>query len=531
MYKKIDKAILDTNMVICKSLSKFDDSERGLLSQIILQQLRNFVEYIAEKIYANNNDIDPNDYEMKKKAISYIKTRGDYRFLLKFHSFLQKSASHYTLDENGSERLMLKYYEYLLKIKSFMLKKYSMEILENIEDFPLDTDPHFTEYYQAISERIVTIRQHNVRPDYAGRFYVQKVKPFFIDKHVYYEVTFTDAIDNASKFNRIIAFTDQEMSDYYAVYLTIKRVNIEVMDKFMPIQVITSWQVSVRPCEFRNFIRIFGDDVIVDSGSKEYQNLMYFLTDTKMNLVELIDLPERIYSATRQKVLQSARVVKIFVALDKCRELSRKNMSGQNIMRYVLFHLNNVVEKDQYSKENCKLLSNLHLKWGCIPFDTMPFATSPIKHNVRVSDLLECIESESREHEFLARRVSNNTMYNDKLFTPLNELGMFEDIHRLATEFNKRLYKNHKGRELCIYKEHIYIREYAENCKQIIKELQKLSTAGIKGYPESMKRWLEETTHNIKGEEKKSALIHMYQHTHVALIYGAAGTGKTTLIN
>ena len=42
----IDKKIYDTNKVIEKNISKFDDSERGLLSQNILAQLRNLVEYI-----------------------------------------------------------------------------------------------------------------------------------------------------------------------------------------------------------------------------------------------------------------------------------------------------------------------------------------------------------------------------------------------------------------------------------------------------------------------------------------------------
>ena len=46
---KIDQAIKDTNAVICKNIARFDSSERGLLSQNILGQLRNFVEYIISK--------------------------------------------------------------------------------------------------------------------------------------------------------------------------------------------------------------------------------------------------------------------------------------------------------------------------------------------------------------------------------------------------------------------------------------------------------------------------------------------------
>ena len=44
---KVDEAVYDTNKVICRNISVFDASERGLLSQNILAQLRNFVEYIV----------------------------------------------------------------------------------------------------------------------------------------------------------------------------------------------------------------------------------------------------------------------------------------------------------------------------------------------------------------------------------------------------------------------------------------------------------------------------------------------------
>ena len=116
----IDKAILDTNSVICKNISKFDASERGLLSQNILSQLRNLIEYIAMKICSQKPDVDPNNYDKRVECLKKLKTNGKLKFLYKFHELLQISVSHYTLDANTSERLMLKYYEYLLKIKIFL---------------------------------------------------------------------------------------------------------------------------------------------------------------------------------------------------------------------------------------------------------------------------------------------------------------------------------------------------------------------------------------------------------------------------
>lgn len=149
----IDIAILNTDKVICDNISTFGADKRGLLSQNILSQLRNYVEYIAQKIYANGSDIDPNNYELKIQAIIYIKTNSNYRFLVKLHDLLQKASSHYTLDENGSVRLMLKYYEYLLRVRSFLKQTYNMNVLHNLEEFPLDLDPKLTEYYQKISKK------------------------------------------------------------------------------------------------------------------------------------------------------------------------------------------------------------------------------------------------------------------------------------------------------------------------------------------------------------------------------------------
>ena len=46
---EINKAILAIDQNISKNISKFDDSERGLLSQNILRQFRNLVELIFLK--------------------------------------------------------------------------------------------------------------------------------------------------------------------------------------------------------------------------------------------------------------------------------------------------------------------------------------------------------------------------------------------------------------------------------------------------------------------------------------------------
>lgn len=48
---KVNQDISAIDKNISKNISRFDDSERGLLSQNILSQLRNLVELIFLKIY------------------------------------------------------------------------------------------------------------------------------------------------------------------------------------------------------------------------------------------------------------------------------------------------------------------------------------------------------------------------------------------------------------------------------------------------------------------------------------------------
>ena len=526
---RIDQAIYDANLVICKNIDRFDSSERGLLSQNILSQLRNLVEYIAEKIMAKGNDIDPNDYKLKEQAISFISSHGQYRFLSKFHSLLQKSVSHYTVDEDGSERLMLKYYEYLLRIKIFLYNEYTLEVLQNINDFPLNLDPHFAEYYEKIAERINSGYAEQRMCKYDDRCYIQKIKPFFVKGRIYYEVTFTIANDKVSKFDRIIAFTSRDISDYYAVKLSLRNDEIMVMGRTMPIQIIDNWQVSIRPCELEHFINVFGEKHRISSGHKEYQELMAFLSTTKMSLVDLIVSSEQYYSYIKTVILERAKTTTVFSVLDKCREIINNNLPGNNVVRYLLLKMNNKVLKFQLSNEQCDRLSNLYLQYGCIPFDQMPFAASLVHHNPRLRDLLSCIDDTGRECEFFARTIRNNTEHKGVLFTPIAELSRFNNIDALITTYNERVYYKHNGRKIQKYKDYVYITEYATDSAKIISKLSDLAKCGIGGYRASVESWLRD--YEIDSPEKEEAIKRMFENSTVALIYGSAGTGKSTLIS
>jgi hypothetical protein len=105
----IDDSIRKIDNVICRHLDSIEDSSRGAISQDILEQLMKFVNHIMLKFYANGSDIHI-DEENIEKAVEFAQINSRLNTLYKFHNFLQVVTTQFTLDEDGSERLMLKYY-------------------------------------------------------------------------------------------------------------------------------------------------------------------------------------------------------------------------------------------------------------------------------------------------------------------------------------------------------------------------------------------------------------------------------------
>lgn len=92
------------------------------------------------------------NWETIHKALEFIKHDNKYLFLRKFHGFLQESKSHYTPDPDGAERLTLKYYEYYIMLREFVKKQYGLDILHNIDKFPINMDETVIGYYREVTK-------------------------------------------------------------------------------------------------------------------------------------------------------------------------------------------------------------------------------------------------------------------------------------------------------------------------------------------------------------------------------------------
>ena len=165
---EFDQNIMTISDNICKNIASIPDGERGFVSQNILSNLRNLVEAVDQRIFSDVEPIELNCYTDIEKAIKYVASRGNLKFLSRFHDYLQASVSHYTPDEDSSIRLMLKYYEWLLKIRDYCKTVFSLDVLGNLEDYPLQQDESLKEYYDKIACKLKTTRYYIYRNKYSA---------------------------------------------------------------------------------------------------------------------------------------------------------------------------------------------------------------------------------------------------------------------------------------------------------------------------------------------------------------------------
>ena len=530
---QLSKAALENLEIFDKSLFKAIEvacrGDRGWASQTILNELRNFVECVMFLITFQGNESQRNyDYQNICIAQSKVKEQGELRFLWRFHNSLQISVSHYTLDENSSERLMLKYYDWLIDIRSYLDKEFGIKKLVFLDKFPLNTDSTTLEYQAQIARCINTTSEteHNLSQD---RYYIQKIIPFYVNNEKFYEITFTSVNEEISKFDRHIAFSKYYIPDFYAVKLSIRKERITILNRNLPVLIITRWETSIRPCELNNYASLFQIYPKINSGTG-YQLLMKRLTTLQLSLTEIVFHP--LYENIKQELTKYSNITTFFKALDKAKQIIANNNPGGNVLSYLLYNLRNKIIKTQRGTSCNQLLSSTILKNGCLPFDKMPYCSSLLEHNPSIYDILSCIKPISREHEFLARFVRNNAETHGKIYTKKEELpdDLQKKLEFYIQEYNNSLWYGHYGRKLKIRNNFIYIAEYEDDIVSIIRNLHSLSLKGIPNYENWVNSWFSENSGMIDSDEKKTLMKNMFKDSCVSFVYGAAGTGKTTLI-
>ena len=438
-------------------------------------------------------------------------------------------------DEGQSERLMLKYYNFLWQIRKFMREHYGMSILNNLEKFPIKIDELDKEYYDLVASAINSI-DISPRAVSMSRFYVQKKVPFFVGTERYYEVVLQLASVYATKYNRVTVYTKENISTSYSVQIAYVDATINLWDITSKIKVITNWKVSIGPRCLNKLGKILKVQTKINSKYGEYIELMNFFTKTGMNFLDLIDLQEFDFYELINSIYRNTNtsVFKEILLILRKRFCMTSKETGRNVIRYLLLNLreetlNNVMPNQFYQKLLCE---NLNLSAKCIPFEKNPYISNLAGGKTSEGNLTKIVNAVGSEKMEIVRPYLS-------LKNAIKRTGeIYFDARTVATEKEIKDYNNHldfwerkQGYKINIVDGIATIDSYEKATLDVLGKLLELSKRGNKGQRELNQKFLRESKIDFADILKEQAIREVFVNSHLLLIYGAAGTGKTTLIN
>lgn len=447
-----------------------------------------------------------------------------------------KYIGHRVPDDGQSERLMLKYYDFLWQIRQFLHQKYDISVLRNLEKFPHNIDEVDTQYYELVAKAINTV---DLRASQLtmSRYYVQKQTPFFIGTERYYEVTLQLAGIYATKYNRITVYSKENISTSYPVQIGYTETTIDLWGVISGIKVVTNWRVSIEPSCLNKLGKILRIITKLNSKYGEYTALMNFLTRTGMNLLDLIDLQQIRFDAILDDIYKDTKTASfrnVLVAL-RANFSQTSSKKGRNVVRYLLLNLRaETIESVLPTVFHPKQLSpDLYISSQCYPFEKNPFISNLAGRKTTESHLTEHLVRVAGNSKMETVRpyltLKNATKHTGEIYFEANKLVSEEAIR----QFNLRLdtWEQSKGHSIVQENGLVCIQHYEMSTLFILQKLVRLSKVGNKGQREFNQSYLKQSGIVFTDPMKEKALREVFVDSQMLLIYGAAGTGKTTLIN
>ena len=162
----------------------------------------------------------------------------------------------------------------------------------------------------------------------------------------------------------------------------------------------------------------------------------------------------------------------------------------------------------------------------------MPFCTSLPGHNPRYWDLVESLDATGRNHELLARRVRNNVERHGILYTPVADLEEFGDVDTADRHLQRQaLLQAHGAPSWCRTRGTSSSAGTRTTPSPSSRSFRSTRRPGSTATRRPSSAGSTQTPRGIDDEVKKDALKQLFSQSHVALIYGAAGTGKSTMVD
>lgn len=459
------------------------------------------------------------------------------KYLSDFYQGMQLVNLHIP-EEGQSERLMLKYYDFLWSIREFLQRDYDLSVLKELEKFPLRINTLDQEYYAMAA---ATVQQSDdAKSSWSNvRYYVQKQEPFYVEGKRYYEVTLQLTGIYATKYNRVTVYTRERITTYYSVQIKYINTFLTLWDVTSPIKVVTQWKVSIDPRCLNRLAAILKMPAKLSSNYGEYRELMDFLTKTGLSLLDLIDLKEINFSELLDKVYEKTNTHifrEIITSLhdDYRRETAKP---GGNVIRYLLLHLREETLEavyPVYHNNTWEACPELLLSKKCAPFDKSPFISNLVGSKTNApgltSVLTRAVGRERCHKAWPYLYLKQQIVRTGELYFPAGT----EAFPQRVAEYNESLdeWEQNQGYEIRKNKDGLYyIDAYEKSTLSILKRFLSVSQCKNNGQEAFNAHFLRENEASFTDPLKVKAVKNAFVQSRLLLIYGAAGTGKTTLMN
>lgn len=442
-------------------------------------------------------------------------------------------------DDGQYERLMLKYYGFLWKIRNYLSDKQGLSVLENLENFPREINNEDEEYNRLIAEAIEKVAGiHNlVRTE---RYYIQKKIPFYVGKERYFEITLQLADKYATKYNRLTVYSKEDISSNYSIQIGCVEAEIPLWGNLSQIKVITDWKVSIQPASLNKLAKIIKFDIRISARHNEYEALMEFLTKTGINLLDFIDFQDERFTECITGIYEKSKTSNYKDVLITLHTLfhNKSQVFGKNTVRYVLLRLQEELLEDVLPQNANDVLKGeyINISRACYPFEKDPilYNMPGRKTNGKTisKDVLRVIGANKAEKYLPYIRMKHLVDLTGELYQKREVLEYLEN-NQTIVEYNKNLlnWDIEQGLELKEENGYVCLNEYVNHTVHILKYLLRVSENGNTGQKNLNQKFLSEMNKENIDQAKITALQKVFTESGVLMIYGAAGTGKTTLMN
>ena len=375
---------------------------------------------------------------------------------------------------------------------------------------------------------------NNVR---VSRYYIQKIIPFFVKGERYFEITLQLAGLYATKYNRITVYSKQYISTRYSIQIAYTESEIDLWGIKNKIKILNNWKVAIDPACLNKLARMLMLQTRINRKYGEYIALMNFLSETEMDLLQLVNLSDKRFWKVYSHIYNSTNTHDFGEVILKIRNNYAKhsNKLGRYTIRYILLNLKEeILEVLLPNQFNNRCLSNeLYITSKCYPFEQEPFISNLAGKKTSKGDIRDVIEIVDDINKFKRvqpyLKIEGLIKETGELFFEKNMIATSEAIKKYNDsldlwEQNNGFLINEKGGM-------VSIDSYERTTMFILKRLLKLSHISNREQQRYNEKYLRECGIEFEDKLKKIALKSLFVSSQIMLIYGAAGTGKTTLIN